>query len=457
MKLHKMFFLVLTLAFLSCSDDNGAGAQTFSYEQYGSAFANMPAAHDAVIYQVNIRSFSPDGNLNGVRQKLGYIKDLGANVVYLMPIYPIGQVNQAGAAGSPYAVKDYKAVNTDFGTLEDLRALVEEAHTMDMAVVLDFVANHTSYDNAWITEHPDWYVHDAQGNFTPPPGTNWNDVAQLDFTNADMRAAMIDNMAYWVYNANIDGFRCDAADFVPQNFWAEANTAVRGIKKNQHLIMLAEGTRVNHFTAGFDYTFGFGFFGALEGVFRDNNPATSLQDANAAEYANNYHDNWRIVRYITNHDVNNTDGSAVEIFGNQGSMAAFAVASYMKSVPMIYNAQEIGYAPRIDFLNDQPINWANPDNNMLAEYKNLIAFRKTSKAVKEGDYTGYSSNAVSAFTMEKDGERVFVIANLTNANTNYILPAPLSTINWTNALTGSPAGISSNISLAPYQYLILKN
>jgi len=459
MKLYKVFFFLFVMGFMSCSDDDKAIAQTFNYEQYGVPFANMPAASDAIIYQVNIRSFSPEGNLNGVRQKLSYIKDLGVNVIYLMPIYPIAQVNQAGANGSPYAVQDYKAVNPNFGTLEDLRALVNEAHQMDMAVVLDWVANHTGYDNAWITQHPDWYVHDAEGNFTPPPGTNWADVAQLDFTNTDMRKAMIDAMAYWVYNANIDGFRCDAADYVSQSFWAEANTAVRSIKKNQHLIMLAEGTRINHFTAGFDYTFGFGFFSALETTFADNLPATNLQNANAAEYANNYNNNWRIVRYTTNHDVNLSDGTPLELFnGANGSMAAFVVASYMKSVPMIYNAQEIGYNQRIDYFSDNaPINWSNPNNDMLAQYKQLIAFRKSSKAVKEGTYTGYSSNAVSAFTMEKDGEKVLVIANLTNANANYILPAQLSAINWTNALNGNAAGLSSNISLAPYQYWILKN
>ncbi|KOS05603.1 alpha-amylase [Flavobacterium akiainvivens] len=459
MKLSKIFLsLFASVALLSCSDDDAVQAQSFNYEQYGQPFANMPLPQDAVIYQVNVRSFSPEGTLNAVRQRLSYIKELGANVVYLMPIYPIGQVNMAGAAGSPYSVQNYTAISAQMGTLEDLRALVNEAHSLDMAVMLDWVANHTSYDNAWITQHPDWYQQDEEGNIISPPGTNWADVAQLNFESTEMRKAMIDAMAYWVYNANIDGFRCDAADYVPQNFWAEANTALRGIKKNQKLLMLAEGSRFNHFTAGFDYTFGFGFFAALDEVYHDNKPATHLQDVNASEYANNYNYDWRIIRYSTNHDVNLSHGSAMELFnGARGSMAAFVVASYMKSVPMVYNAQEIGYVPRIDFLNDAPIDWSTPDNDMLEEYKKIIAFRKSSNAVKRGAYTGYSSNAVSAFTMEKDGEKVLILANLTNANANYILPAQLAAETWTDGLTGTAANLPANVNLAAYEYRILKN
>lgn len=457
----KLFINIVLLmlampSIVACSADDDKKVSS-PYEQWGDTFTEMPAKEDAIIYQVNVRSFGATGKLSEVTAKLDYIKDLGANVVYLMPIYPIGTINPAGAAGSPYSVQDYKSINTSMGSLEDLRTLVQEAHSRGMAVMLDWVANHTAFDNAWITQHPDWYQHDANGNIISPPGTSWADVAQLDYTNADMRAAMIDAMHYWVYNANIDGFRCDAADMVPQSFWSEAITSLRSIK-NHELLFLAEGTRVNHFYAGFDYTFGFGFFSALETTFHDNKPATTLQDANAAEYAVNYNAENRIVRYTTNHDVNLSDGTPLELFkGSKGSIAAFVVASYMKSVPMIYNAQEIGYNTRIDYFDHQPIDWSSPDNNMLAEYKKIITFRKSSAAVKTGDFTGYSSTAVSAFTMVKGDEKVLVIANLTNANTNYILPAPLAAITWTDALGGSAGGSLSNVQLAPFQYIILKN
>lgn len=442
---------------MSCSDDDSKKT-SYAYEQYGTPFAKMPKKEDAVIYQVNVRSFSDAGTINAVRERLAYIRGLGVNVIYLMPIYPIGQVNMSGANGSPYAVKDYKAVNPKMGTLEDLRALVNEAHAMDMAVILDWVANHTAFDNAWITEHPEYYKKNAEGTIISPEGTNWYDVAQLDFDNKDMRRAMADAMVYWVYNANIDGFRCDAADYVPQNFWSELIPQVRGVK-DQNLLMLAEGSRANHFTAGFDYTFGFGFFDGLKKVYNENKPATSLQDVNASEYATNYIKGQRIVRYTTNHDVNLSDGTPVDLFkGTKGSMAAFVVASYMKSVPMIYNAQEIGYNRRIDYFSDNdPIDWSAPNNDMLAEYKKIIAFRNTSDAVKKGDFTGYSNASISAFTMQEGSETVLVLCNMTNANANYILPPALTSTAWNDAFTGSAANLTGNVSLMPYQYLILKN
>tara|TARA_R110002050_G_scaffold261556_1_gene401568 strand:- start:21588 stop:22886 length:1299 start_codon:yes stop_codon:yes gene_type:complete len=426
------------------------------YEQYGVPLANMTQPKDAIIYQVNLRAFSDAGTINGVRERLSHIQSLGVNVIYLMPIYPVGVLNSVGELGSPYSVKDYKAVSTEYGTLEDLRALVEEAHALDMAVMLDWVANHTSWDNAWINNHPEWYQKDDTGNIIAPPGTGWNDVAQLDFDNSELRTAMIDAMSYWVYNANIDGFRCDFADGVQQSFWSEAILAVRAIK-NQDMLMFAEGTRRNHFDVGFDYTFGFRFFDALKKVFSEGEPASSIQNANAEEYSNNYDDDNRIVRYTTNHDVNITDGTPIELFGGKpGSLATFVVAAYMKSVPMIYNGQEIGYTQRLPFFNKTPIDWSTADNDIFTQYQQIIDFRKNSEAIKTGSYNGYSSNAILAFTMKTDNETVLVLSNLTNSNVKYIVPASLSADSWTNAFTEQSVTLNAELTLSPYQYLVLK-
>ncbi|MBC7407882.1 MAG: alpha-amylase [Arcicella sp.] len=455
--INLVFVLVFSSVLASCSASDNDSKPASVYQQYGTPFEKMPSKEDAIIYQVNIRAFSAEGTLKGVQNRLSAIQELGANVVYLMPIHPVGTVRSAGGLGSPYAVKDYKAVNTDFGSLEDLRILVEESHKMNMAVVLDWVANHTAWDNAWITEHSNWYQKDSNGAIIIPPGTNYNDVAQLDFNNTEMRAAMIDAMSYWVYSANIDGFRCDYADYVPQNFWTEAISSLRKIKK-QPLLMLAEGTKVSHFAAGFDYTFGFNFFSAMEKVFSESKPATSLQDSNAIEYANNYNDSQRVVRYTSNHDVNDTEGTPLDLFGGKkGSLATFIVAAYMKSVPMIYNGQEIGYDKSIKFFTRTPIDWTSADASMLAEYKKIIAFRKTSNAIKKGSYTGFSSDAVSVFTMETATEKVLVLSNLTNATVQYLVPASLSSIAWKDAFSGTAATVGTSISLQPYQYIVLKN
>jgi glycosidase len=268
---------------------------------------------------------------------------------------------------------------------------------------------------------------------------------------------MIDAMSYWVYNANIDGFRCDYADFVPNNFWVDAITKLRKIKKNQTILMLAEGSKYNHFASGFDYTFGFNFFSTLEKLFKENKSAVTIQESNTTEYANNYNPENRVVRYTSNHDVNLSDGTPLELFGGKnGSIATFVVAAYLKSVPMIYNGQEIGYNKRLNYFAKTPIDWSTADNEMLAEYKKIIAFRNTSKAIKSGEYTGYSSDAVSAFTMEKDAEKVFVLSNLTSSTVKHLIPNTLKG-NWKDAFTGASVTVGADITLQPFQYIILKN
>jgi len=191
-------------------------------DQYGTPYTGVPDAPDAIIYQVNMRCFSSSRNFQGVINRLDAIKALGVNVIYLMPFYPVGTVK---AFNSPYCIKDLKAVGAEFGTLTDLRNLVDKAHEKGMSVMIDWVANQTSWDHPWITAHKDWYLQDASGNIKQLG--NYSDVAALNFTNTSMRAAMIDAMRYWVFTANIDGFRCDFANNPPIDFWQQTITSLR--------------------------------------------------------------------------------------------------------------------------------------------------------------------------------------------------------------------------------------
>ncbi len=418
--------------------------------QYGKPYNNVPDRRDVSMYQVNMRSFSKDGNFKGVIARLDSIKALGVNVVYILPIYPVGVLK---AQGSPYSVKDYRKINTEFGTLDDLRALVDGVHKRKMTIIIDWVGNHTSWDNPWIV-NKDWYEQDSTGNIKH--AQTWHDVAQLNFKNNDMRLTMIKDMKYWVLAANVDGFRCDYADGPPADFWKQAIDTLRNIPAHK-LLFLAEGSRGENFNAGFDYNFGFRFFENLKKIYKDGKSVISIDTINVKDYTNAI-DGQEMVRYITNHDVNSSDGSPIQLFGGKkGSMAAFVVVAYMKSVPMIYDGQEVGtpYSLVFPFTNSK-IDWSlNPD--VTAEYKKVIAFRNGSDAVRRGELTSYSSDDVCAFTRTIGGETVLVLSNLRNTTVSYTIPHNLLAYNWKDGFTGSLSKLSSTITLTPYQYIVLKN
>lgn len=417
--------------------------------QYNTPFSGMPDPRDAVIYQVNIRCFSATRNFQGVIARLDSIKNLGVNVIYLMPVYPVGVLK---TVNSPYCVKDYLAINPAFGTLTDLRTLIDGAHSLGMAVLLDWVANHTAWDNAWIS-NTSWYSQDASGNIVSPSG--WTDVAQLNFQNQAMRAAMISAMKYWVYTANCDGFRCDYADGPPADFWKQAIDTLRNIKTH-NLLMFAEGTRNNHFSSGFDYIFGMRLYSQLKTIYSSNAAVTNINSINTSDYSGASASNM-VVRYITNHDVNSTDGTPLDLFGGStGSMAAFIVAVYMKGVPMIYNGQEVGNSTRLTFpFLTSSINWKlNPA--MVAEYKKIIAFRAGSDAIRRGTLTSYCTTNICAFSKTSGTETVLVISNLRNSSINFTLPAAFANSQGTDAFTGETVQTSTQLTMAPYSYRVLK-
>ena len=420
--------------------------------QYGTPFSNVPARQDAAIYQVNMRAFSQQGNFAGVTARLDSIKALGINVIYLMPIYPVGVLK---SVNSPYCVKDYKSVNAEFGNLSDLHALVDGAHSRNMSLILDWVANHTSWDNTWITSHKDWYMQDASGNIISPPGTGWTDVAQLNFNNAAMRLEMIKDMKYWVYTANIDGFRCDYADGPPVDFWQQAIDTLRNISTHK-LLMLAEGSRSANYTAGFDYNFGFNFYSDLKKIYSNNTSVLSIDTLNITENTNATNGQ-QIVRYITNHDVNSSDGTPLSLFGGKsGSLAAFTVVACMESVPMIYNGQEVGMTTPITFpFTTVKIDWTT-GQDVTAAYKKILAIRNGSTAIRRGQMTSYSSADVCAFTKQQGTETVLVISNLRNNAVNYSIPPALANSSWQDEMNGGTMSLTGQISLQPYSFFILK-
>lgn len=420
--------------------------------QYGTPFAGVPDPRDATIYQVNMRCFSSTRNFQGVINRLDSIKALGVNVIYLMPVYPVGKDSKA--INSPYCIKDLTSVGTEFGTLDDLRRLVDNAHSRGMAVILDWVANQTSWDHPWITLHKDWYMQDANGNITQLG--SYTDVAALNFSNAAMKEAMINAMRYWVFAANIDGFRCDYADNPPVSFWQQAILSLRGITTH-NLLLLAEGTRSANYTAGFDYNFSFGFYSDLRSIYQNNAAVTKIDNLNSTDYVGAGPNN-QTVRYVTNHDVYGSDGSPYTLFGGRnGTLAALVVTAYMKSVPFIYNGVEVGNTVSMPFpFTSNVINWTK-DLTITPEIKKILALRNLSDAVRRGLLTSYVNADVCAFMKVSGTDTVFVLSNLRNAAKTFTLPNGIAGASWFDAYTSAPESLGTTISLSAYQYRVFSN
>ncbi len=420
--------------------------------QYGTPFAHVPAVEDLAIYQVNVHAFSPEGNFAGVQARLDAIKALGINTVYLLPIYSVGVVK---TVNSPYCVRDYKGVNSEFGTLDELRTLVDEAHKRNMIVLFDWVANHTAWDNPWIANKA-WYQQDESGDIISPPKTGWKDVAALNYDNKDMRLAMIDAMRYWIFQANIDGYRCDAADFIPVDFWQQAIASLRTISTHK-LVLFAEGKRKDNFTAGFDLEYGMAFYNNLVNrIYGTHQSVRSLDALNQTEYKQAVGDD-QVVRYITNHDVDQSDGPPVTIFdGKQGSLAAFVATAYMKGVPMIYDGQEVGCPLKLSFFDKStPIDWSiNPE--LSEEYKRIMGLRASSNALRRGELHSFDTDDVCAFDKTAEAEEILVIDNLRATASTFTVPEPLLAKSWKDAYTGADVTLPSEVNLTPYQYLVYK-
>ena len=411
----------------------------------------IPETDDVIMYEVNLKAFSSTGDLQGVQQGLNHIKSLGVNVIWLMPIHPIGDIN---SVNSPYSVKNYKEVNPEFGTLTDLKALVEAAHDKHMAVILDWVANHTAWDNPWIT-NKDWYTQDANGNIISPEGTNWADVADLNFDNQEMRTEMIEAMKYWIENADIDGFRCDAADMIPFDFWKQAIDALNETTEKD-LIYLAEGARTDHFSAGFDMNFSWNFYSKLKDVFHGVSTPSILYAIQQQSY-NNMPVGKHKLRFTTNHDESAWDATPMVLFnGKDGALAASVLAIYLGGVPLIYDGQEVGVTENIPFFNNSPIDWAlNPD--MLDAYKKMLGFYNSSSVVKKGELATYTHASVAVFTRTSGADQVLVIVNTRDENITYTIPDELAGKNWIDAISGTSVTINTEMDLTAYEYLLLKS
>jgi len=320
-----------------------------------------------------------------------------------------------------------------------------------MAVILDWVANHTAWDNPWI-EHADWYTQ-VNGEIVHPAGTNWQDVADLNYENQEMRLAMIESLTYWVLEANVDGFRFDAADLVPYDFWQQALSSLNAIP-GRNLIFLAEGKRADHYRAGFQLTYAWDFYNTLQDIFAGRS-ATELYATHRVEYQG-LSEGQEKLHFTTNHDESAWDATPVTLFnGTDGALAASVITVTMGGVPLIYGSQEVGAVDPVPFFSRSPIQWTeNP--GMLQAYRQLLNYYLESEAFQEGKLEDFSSRDVVCFTRSGTVKQVLVLVNVRADRVTLNLPAGIQAAGWSDSFSGQAAILDGQISLDRYQYLILE-
>lgn len=371
-------------------------------------------AAQEVFYEVNLRAISDAGNLSGAATRLPAIRKLGATVVWLMPIYPVGQVRSAGGLGSPYSVADYTRVNPELGSLADLQIFVKRAHEIGLTVILDWVPNHTAWDHPWLTQHKEWYRQDASGNIIIPPGTVWQDVAQLDHNNSAMRVEMTRNMEFWLDKADVDGFRCDAADFIPREFWQPLITALRAHSPKK-LLLLAEGTRTDHYPSGFDYVYAWDFCTALKEVIGNSKPVSRLREALVKEGGR------PMMHYATNHDEY-VNAAPISVYGgSEGAYAAFALAALYGGNPLVYNGEESAWPEKIPMFARSHLDW-RAGQATTRRFSALLRLVNAHEALRRGELSEFGNDDVIAFTRKLGREAFTVLVNVRKTSTNFRLP-----------------------------------
>ena len=394
--------------------------------QFASASAQQPVrdvskeparptrdwVRDGVIYEIYPRAFSTEGNFKSVTAKLDDLKQLGVTILWLMPIHPIGQEKKKGSIGSPYAVRDYYAINPDYGTKQDLQQLILEAHRRSMKVIIDIVANHTSWDSV-LMKHPEFYKHDAQGNITYPH--DWYDIAALNYTNQQLRAYMTDMLKFWLREFDLDGFRCDVAGEVPTDFWENARVELEKIRPD--IVMLAESHKPELLVKAFDLDYAWPLHSALTDVLQGRSPASQLKGVWEQEVKESPRGAIHM-RFSDNHD----ERRAIARFGEPASLAASAFVLTLDGVPMLYNGMEVGDttesgAPAL--FEKLPIFWLiserRPEFGRF--YREMVALRRSSEALRRGslEWVRNSDEArVITYVRRTSTEEVLVTINLSS-------------------------------------------
>ncbi|NNK79853.1 MAG: alpha-amylase [Flavobacteriales bacterium] len=455
LELLPLFLFVLFL--VSCQDKK-AKEKTKDLAEVQEEYTKKAPdwSKNAVIYEVNVRQYTEEGTFNAFREHLTRLEEMGVDILWFMPVHPIGEKNRKGTLGSYYSVKDYEAINPEFGTMEDFKALVDDAHSRGMKVLIDWVANHTAWDNVWVDEgHLDWYTLDSIGGLQPPLGTDWWDVADLNYENQEMRDRMISSMQFWLRDVDIDGFRCDVAEWVPDDFWDEARPQLDEVKP---VFMLAEAEHPEHHEKAFDMSY------AWEYHFIMNDLAQGKKDAtHVGEYLTKdkrFPSEAYRLQMTSNHDENTWKGTVKERLGD-GVQAMAVMAATIQGMPLIYSGQEAALDHRLEFFEKDEIDWT--ETPLQGFYTRLIDANHNNEALWNGAYGGETrivtvgnDNRVIAYHREKNGDSILILLNMSGEERDVSLNGEGIEGFYEELFTGLETEITTQYSerLGPWNYRV---
>lgn len=445
-----LLLAALSIGAFSCRNESKKAEQVTEVKQV----KHPEWSSNVSIYEVNIRQFTPEGTFEALEAHLPRIKELGTDIIWLMPVHPIGVKNRKGELGSYYAVQDYKGVNPEHGDALAFKKFVKSAHNEGLKVIIDWVANHSSWDNPLVTEHPEWYAKDSTGNMFSPSG--WTDVVKFDYAVPELRKYMIGAMKYWIQEFDIDGFRCDVAGDVPMDFW---DTARIELDKVKPVFMLAEAEGPE-FHSAFDMTYGWEFHHILNKIYKGEAKPDDIESYLKKNDSIYPEDAYRMY-FISNHDENSWNGSEFERLG-KAVETFFTLTTLVPGMPLVYSGQEAGNEKRLEFFKRDPINW--DDYKMAEYYQTILDLKKQHPALWNGKEGGTwerikSSNDSSAFVIfrKKNENAVIGIFNLSPEEITIGIDADKIKADYKTLFTSEDISITeqTRIKLPPWSYKVL--
>ncbi|OFX40213.1 MAG: hypothetical protein A2W95_18400 [Bacteroidetes bacterium GWA2_40_14] len=450
--LCNLTFLVSLLFAVGCGPT--AQKQATEHVANSKVYTHPSWTKNANIYEVNIRQYTNEGTFAAFEKHMPRLKEMGVDILWIMPIHPIGEINRKGTLGSYYAVKDYQQVNPEFGNMEDFKHMVSTAHELGMYVIIDWVANHTSWDNWLMQSHPDWYTRDSL-NKVVAPVADWADVADLDYNVPELREYIAQSMEFWVKEANIDGYRCDVACMVPTDFWINVRVRLDSIKP---VFMLAE-CESKEILSAFDMIYGWDFHHIMNQIAQKKQDVQAL-NAYFTKIDTVYDADEYYMNFTSNHDENSWNGTEYDRMG-VAAPAMAVLAATVPGMPLIYTGQEDKLSRKLNFFEKDPIAWN--DFTLQGFYQKLLTLKHDNKALWNGAAGGSmqivanSGTNVFSFIRQNGPDKVLVVLNLTDTEQSVKFEESQIFGVYQSLFAQTQVSIEkeANLKLEPWGYLVL--